>query len=114
MKTYPLFDHWYKTTDWILDKCDRMPKHTRFTISGRIADATLEVLELITEAIYTKARRPILQHINLLLEKLRILFRLCFDRRYIGVAQYEYIQTELQTAGRMCGGWLQSLPGDTV
>lgn len=112
MKTYPLFEHWYKTADWILDKCDKMPKHLRFTLSGRIANTALEVLDLITEAVYTRDRKPLLRRINLLLEKLRILFRLCFDRQYLGPAQYEYIQTELQTAGRMCGGWLQSVKID--
>ncbi|HRD79775.1 MAG: hypothetical protein IAE84_05855 [Saprospiraceae bacterium] len=37
MKHYPIYEHWYKTANWILDKCDGMPKHIRFTISGRIA-----------------------------------------------------------------------------
>jgi len=108
MKTYPLFEHWYRVTDWILDKCDKMPKHTRFTISGRIANLTAETLDLIIQAAYTKERRPLLQAINLNLERLRVFFRLCFDRHYISQTQYEFVQNDLQTAGRMCGGWLQA------
>jgi hypothetical protein len=105
---YPLYEHWYKTTDWILDKCDKLPKHTRFTIAGRIANLSLDVLELLTEAVYTKQKAVILTRVNLLLEKLRLLFRLCFDRRYISPTQYEFIQTEINTAGKMVGGWLKS------
>ncbi len=105
MNNYPLFEHWYKACDWILDKCDRMPKHIRFTISGRIANLAIEILELITEAVYTRDRNPLIARINLNLEKLRIFFRLCHDRQYVNGTQLEFIQTEINKAGRMCGGW---------
>lgn len=108
MKHYPLFEQWYKTTDWILDRCDKMPKHTRFTISGRIAVLTVDTVELLTEAIYTKEKISLLNRVNLNFEKLRLFFRLCHDRRYISPSQYEFIQKEINTAGRMCGGWIKS------
>lgn len=107
MKTYPLFEHWYKTTNWILDKCDRMPKHTRFTMAGRIANITLDTLDLINEAIYSKERNNLLKSINLNLERLRIFFRLCQDRGYLSPAQNQYVQQEINVAGRMCGGWMK-------
>lgn len=107
--SYPIFDEWYRTCDWILQTCDRMPKHTRFTINGRIANMGLDITALITEAIYTKDRAPILKQINLLLEQLRILFRLCKDRRYISLPQYEFIAAELNKCGKMAGGWIKSV-----
>jgi len=109
MQPPQLLEHWYKTTDWILDKCDRLPKHTRFTLAGRIANLALDTLEHLTEAAYTKEKRDLLAGVNRNLEKLRLLFRLCHDRRYINPAQYEFIANENNTAGRMCGGWLKSL-----
>lgn len=108
MNTPPLIEHWYKTANWILDKCDRFPKQTRFTVSGRISNLTLEILEHLIEATYSKEKRAQLLKVNLALEKLRFLFRLTFDRRYINISQYEFIQTEINTAGKMCGGWLKS------
>lgn len=108
MKHYPLFEHWYKTTDWILDRCDKMPKHTRFTISGRIANMAIETMEVLAEAVYSKDKIPLLRRVNLNLEKLRLFFRLCHDRRYISPSQYEFVQTEINTAGKMCGGWIKS------
>ncbi len=105
---YPLYQHWYKTTDWILDKCDKMPKHTRFTMAGRIANLSLDTLEALTEATYSKQKLSILHRINLNFEKLRLFFRLCFDRRYISPVQYEFIQTEINAAGKMVGGWIKS------
>ena len=108
MKHYPLFEHWYKTTDWILDRCDKMPKHTRFTISGRVANLAIETLEVLAEAAYSKEKIPLLRRVNLNLEKLRLFFRLVHDRRYLSPSQYEFVQTEINTAGKMCGGWIKS------
>jgi hypothetical protein len=108
MNAPELLEHWYKTTDWILDKCDRFPKQTRFTVAGRIANLALEALECITEAVYSKEKKALLLQVNLQLEKMRLLFRLCFDRRYINPAQYEFIAAAINTAGRMCGGWIKS------
>lgn len=108
MKHYPLFEHWYKTTDWILDRCDKMPKHTRFTVSGRVANLAVETMEVQAEAVYSRDKIPLLRRVNLNLEKLRLFFRLCHDRRYISPSQYEFVQTEINTAGKMCGGWIKS------
>lgn len=102
---YPLFVHWYQTLDWILDKCEKMPKHLRFSLSGRIANLSLDIQEGIVEAIYTKDRNAILRRMNLELEKLRILFRICFERRYISERQYTYIAERVNEAGKMIGGW---------
>ncbi len=105
---YPIFEQWYKTNAWILDRCERMPKSTRFAISGRIMALSLTVMEQIIEAVYTKERQPILRSMNMNLEKLRIFFRLCHDKHYISTAQYQFISTELQTVGKMCGGWMKN------
>ncbi len=107
-EAYPLYEHWFKTTDWILDKCDRLPKHTRFTIAGRIVNLALDTLELLTDALYSSQKKAILLQINLNLEKLRLLFRLCFERKYLHLSQYEFVQNEINTAGRMVGGWIKS------
>lgn len=61
---YPLYVHWYKTLDWILDKCERMPKAVRFSIHSRIADISLDISEHIIEAIYGQSRAEELRRIN--------------------------------------------------
>lgn len=102
---YPVFNQWYKTTNWLLDRCERMPKHTRFTISGKIANLALDITELLLEAIYTKERSSILRKVNLQLEKLRFFNRLCKDRRYFSITQYEYFAKAINQTGQMIGGW---------
>ena len=104
---YPLYVHWYKTLSWILDCVERLPKKVRFSLATRITDLSLEVLELIIEAIYQKDRVDLLKKVNLNLEKLRVLFRLSFERRYLSIKQYEFISRLLNEAGKMTGGWIK-------
>lgn len=104
---YPLFEHWYKTLNWLLDRCERMPKDVRFTVSSRIAALGTEILECIIEAIYTRERQELLRGINLRLEKLRFFMRLCHDRKYIATTQYEFAARCIDEAGKMCGGWMK-------
>ena len=108
---YPAFVAWYRLLDWILDRCEGFPKSVRFTISGRIANLSLDILQRLIEAIYTKQRADILGTINVYIEQLRVLFRLSFERKYLSASQYEYVATELEGFGRMIGGWKKQCDG---
>lgn len=107
-ENYPVFDKWYRILSWIMDMCEKYPKSVRFSLSGRIASMSIDIIESIIEAIYAKKRCHILRRINLYMEKLRVLFRLSCDRKYISVKQYEYITREINEAGKMIGGWIKS------
>ncbi len=109
INAYPIFEQWYKTCDWLLQACDRMPKHARFTISGRIANLSLDVTALLVETIYSAEKSANLQRLNLLLEQLRIFLRLSKDRRYLSVTQYAFISEAVNETGKMTGGWLETL-----
>jgi hypothetical protein len=102
---YPVFEQWYKTMNWLLDRCERMPKHTRFTVSGRMVNLATATMELFLQAIYSRDRVHLLRQINLNLEKLRFFNRLCKDRRYFSLVQYEYLAREINSTGKMCGAW---------
>ena len=102
---YPIFVKWLAATDWILDIVEKYPKAVRFTMTTRISNLTLDVMEGIIEAIYTKQRSDILGKLNLYIEKLRILFRISFTRRYISQSPYAHVSTLLDETGRMVGGW---------
>jgi len=102
---YPLFVKWLDATDWILDTIEKYPKSVRFTISGRIGNITLDVMEGIIEAIYTKDRTHILERLNLDIEKLRVMFRISYKRKYTSGRQYEHVSELLDDTGKMLGGW---------
>ena len=104
-KDYPIFEQWYRTLTWLLERCERMPKHTRFTVSVRMVNLGSEITELLIEAIYTKDRQLLLRKINLNLEKLRFFNRLSKDRSYLSITQYEHLAREINKTGTMCGAW---------
>ena len=106
---YPLFNHWFKTLNWLIDLGERLPKHLRFSLAQRILQHSLDIIELITEAIYEKERLLLLKQINRHLEILRILIRICHHRRHLSIKQYQYINEQIDIAGRMVGGWIKTL-----
>jgi four helix bundle protein len=105
---FPLFVRWYDATDWILDTVERFPKSVRFTLSTRIANLTLDIMERIIEAIYSKERMHILREANLYMEKLRVMFRISYRRKYLSHRQYEYVSDMLNETGKMLGGWMRT------
>ena len=104
-ENYPVFKKWYEILNWIMDRAEKFPKSVRFSFTNRVLNMSLDVLELVIEAIYTKERSHILRTINLYIEKLRVFFRLSFQRKYLNLRQYEYISKEINEFGRMIGGW---------
>ena len=43
---------WYDDVKWVLDRVDGFPKNQRFVLGTRLADAVLEVMEVLAEATY--------------------------------------------------------------
>ena len=46
---------------------------------------------------------------NLILEKLRFLWRVVHERRFISAQQHQFVCLKLDEIGRMIGGWIKSL-----
>ena len=65
----------------MLDRVDSFPKNQRFIFGQRLADHTLEILELLVEATYRPRKAELLATANRKIETLRWLIRLAQDRR---------------------------------
>ena len=103
----PLFSIWMETTKWLLQTTEKFPKHRRFSLTNRMDNLALDILEGITEASYRKDRLALLQGCNLKLTRLRILIRLSHELGHLPHAAYERAAVELNEAGRMIGGWIK-------
>lgn len=108
LNDYKLYRHWYDFTNWTLQKVNTFPKSVRYTISNRISDKTLDILESIIMSIYSGNRLPNLKQINLNLDVLRSLWRIACDNKWLSIRNYEFISEHLNEAGKMTGGWLKS------
>lgn len=108
LDNYPVFVKWTAILEWIMDSGGKYPKSARFTLANRTIDHALDVQEQIIEAIYTKNRLQILRQVNIYVEKIRILLRLAFRKKYLSMKQFEFIVTEINTFGSMIGGWIKA------
>ena len=104
---YPLYAKWRYIVGYLLELCGKFPKNARFNLSDRITNISLDVLELIIEAIYAKKKSDILRKANLKTEKIRALMQIAADKKYISLKQYGYISGEINEAGKMIGGWIK-------
>ena len=106
--TPELFVHWFDFTNWLFDRTARFPKNIRHTVTNRLEDLALVILMNIVGARYDrKNRNDILSKINLDLEKMRVLLRLCHSRCYLSNSQFEHSSREVEKAGQMTGGWMK-------
>lgn len=107
LEEYEIFSRFYKFLKYMLDRIEKYPRESKFTIGDRIVNILLKIQEGIIEGIYTKNRYAILKEINMNLEKLRIYMRLSFEKKYISPNQYQYIFEEINEIGKMNGGWIK-------
>jgi hypothetical protein len=66
-----LLVRWYEVVKWLLERVESFPKNQRFIFGQRVADAALDILDLLVEAAYRKEKRDVLVRANLRLERLR-------------------------------------------
>jgi len=90
----------------------KFPKSQRHTLGTKCADYILEILELLmTTAEHTDRIEKIrhLHTVNVKLDILKLLVRLCKNCKCISNNAYLQMESQLQEIGRMLGGWLKSL-----
>ncbi len=103
--TGPVVEKTYQFLAWLIPTVEKFPRSQRFLLGDRIQVTALDVLEQLIEATYTRARERQLGRANLGIEKLRFLFRLSVDLRYLDKRRYEHAARSLDEIGRLVGGW---------
>jgi hypothetical protein len=101
----------YQFLLWLIPAVEKFPKSQKFLLGDRMQTLALDVQESLIEATYTKNPMPHLLACNLRLEKLRFLFRLAMDLRYLDLQRYEFAARAIDEIGRLVGGWLKAQRG---
>ena len=93
-------------TGWLFDRTASWPKSARFTLTQRIENHALDVVEDLVVARYQPGeRRARLAAVNLRLERLRHLFRLARTAGACPFTVFESSMRAIDEAGRMVHGW---------
>lgn len=103
--TGPALETHYRFLLWLVPAVERFPRSQKFLLGDRIQATALDVLESLIEATYTRRRANHLVRANLGVEKLRFLFRLAQDMRYLDSRRYEHAARCLDEIGRKIGAW---------
>ena len=105
----PIYTAVIDLAGWTLDRTASIPKSQRFTFGQRLDNLTLDSVMLVVKAIYSgsSGKKQCLKDLNLLLEQLRVLWRLVHDRRWISNQQLLFVNGKVDEIGRMAGGWLK-------
>lgn len=98
----------YQFLLWLIPAVEKFPKSQKFLLGDRIQNMALDVQESLIEATYSKNPAPHLAAANLHLEKLRYLFRLAFDLKYLDQRRYEFAARAIDEIGRLVGGWMKA------
>ena len=104
-ETGPALHAHYRFILWLVPAVARFPRSQKFLLGDRIQSLALDVLEALIEATYTRQRDRLLTRANLGIEKLRFLFRLAWDLRYLDARRYEFAARTLDETGRKIGAW---------
>lgn len=102
-----VFVRWVDFVKWLLPTTEKFPKKVRFSFSNRLDNLALDVVEDLVEARYTRRKTEKLKAVNLKLERLRVLLRLCHELAYLPHQRYEFAMRSLNEVGRMVGGWIK-------
>ncbi len=106
-KELSLFVKWLEFLKWLLPTLEKFPKKSRFTVTNRIENIALDIVEFLVEAKYQSEKKLLLKKINLSLEKMRVLFRISHDARLISAKSYHFATKNINSAGKELGGWLK-------
>jgi len=101
----PLFVLWYEFTKWLLNRTAKFPKNIRFTFSQRIDNLALDIVQDLAAARYALRKSELLTTVNLKLDQMRVLLRLCHDLAHLDHKAYQHAARQIDEAGRMLGGW---------
>ncbi len=103
----PIFIKWLDFVKWLLVTTGSYPKKVRLTLADRQINLALSIVEDLVEARYSRNKTMILRRINMNLEKLRVLIRICFETKVLSRKGYEQASYSMNEVGKMVGGWIK-------
>ena len=85
MDELPVIAKAYELAREMTRRTRKFPRDLRFVLGDRLLTTAYDVLDALLEAKYSRAKRPLLDLANLLLERLRFQTRLCQEEALISV-----------------------------
>jgi hypothetical protein len=98
----------YDFSKWLLGHTGKFPKSYRFSVALKLENGILEFIEMTTVANMRRDKLPVLKRADEALARIRLLFRLSYEMRFINIVSYEFGSRQLVELGKMLGGWIRN------
>jgi len=108
-KQLPIVTRWLDLTTWLLETTAGMPRQWRHSLVHRLDEEALQVLLLLTEAAYRRAKLEVLRETNLKLSRLRMLLEVAQRVTALSPGAHERAVLAVDEVGRMLGGWMKEV-----
>ena len=103
----------YDFSKWLLNHTGKFPKSHRFSVAVKLENAALDFIAFTSVANTRQNKLPLLRDADEALLKMRLLFRLSYEMRFINFNSYEHGSERLAELGRLLGGWMKN-PGKSA
>ena len=108
-ENYPIIVKSYTLTLWYIRKIEKFPTNHRFTLGEKIQNSLLELLLILSDAVYSKNKKELLLQANKEIERLRLLSKLLDDLSLLSTQNSRFVGFSLNEIGQMIGGWMKAL-----
>jgi hypothetical protein len=92
---------------YLIPQAAKFPRNQRYLLGERLETLSLEILEILIAANFSKERLPLLRQANIKLEQARYHVRLCKDLKLFNAHRYEVISKMIDDIGIQLGGWIK-------
>lgn len=92
---------------YLIPQVSKFPRSQRYLVGERLESTTLDIFEILLEAVYSREKLSLLQKANIKLEKVRYHARLCKDLKLMSLHTYEVSSKKINEIGIQLGGWIK-------
>jgi len=113
MKDLITYQKFYDLILYSFPIIDRFPQKQKFVLGQQIQNCMLDIAKLMIQAnkFGDKHRLVNLYHVDVELEKLRLLIRLAVDLGFMSREKYGHHCEKIIEVGKLLGGWIKVSKG---
>lgn len=106
-QNYPVVHKTYQFTLWVLQRTEKLPRNHRYTLGEKLQKELMELLLELSDTIYAREKRSLLEAASRRLERIRLLLRLLHDLKLLGAEHHRYAADQMEEIGKQIGGWMK-------
>lgn len=110
----PIFLEVYKFVNDILNMVEKLPKSCKYTMGDKLVKESLELFEYIQLAnshLLKDGKKHYIEQFIIKFSLVKVLLRLCIDRRYITFKQHALLLPYIDSIGKQATAWKKSMRG---